>query len=82
MCAAQKESAGKEFRSPIFKKRNKHIQTVLIEAEKLAPQWNPQLAVIHVKELAKENRNCATLVVARELVAYMLAVEKTKSFFK
>lgn len=37
LCAAQKESAGKEYRGPISKKRNKHLQTVLIEAAKLAP---------------------------------------------
>ncbi|MFH2061326.1 MAG: IS110 family transposase [Pseudomonadota bacterium] len=47
LCAAQKESAGKEFRGLISKKRNKHLQTVLIEAAKLAPHWNPQLAEIH-----------------------------------
>ena len=82
LCAAQKESAGKEFRGPISKKRNKHIQTVLIEAAKLAPHWNPQLAEVHNKELAKGNRNRATLAVARKLVAYMLAVEKNKKDFK
>ena len=82
LCAAQKESAGKEFRGPISKKRNKHLQTVLIEAAKLAPYWNPQLAEIHDKELKKGNRNRATLAVARKLVAYMLAVEKNKQDFQ
>ena len=33
LCSAQKESGGKEVRGPISKKRNKHLQTVLIEAE-------------------------------------------------
>jgi len=47
LCSAQKESAGKNFRGPISKKRNKHLQTVLIEAAKLAPRWNPQLAEVH-----------------------------------
>ena len=82
LCAAQKESAGKEFRGPISKKRNKHIQTILIEASKLAPYWNPQLAEVRNKELEKGNRNRATLAVARKLVAYMLAVEKNKQDFK
>lgn len=82
LCAAQKESAGKEFRGPISKKRNKHLQTILIEAAKLAPLWNPQLAEIHEKELKKGNRNRATLAVARKLVAYMLAVEKNKQDFQ
>ena len=81
LCSAQKESAGKNFRGPISKKRNKHLQTVLIEAAKLAPQWNPQLAAIYERESAKGNRNRATLSVARKLVAYMLAVDKKQKEF-
>ncbi len=65
----------------ISKKRNKYIQTVLIEVARLAPHLSPQLAEIHNIELAKGNRNRATLAVARKLVAYMLAVEKTKRIF-
>lgn len=76
LCSAQKESAGKEQRGPISKKRNKHLQTILIEAAKLAPYWNPQLALLREKELARGNRNRATLAVARKLVEYMLAVDR------
>lgn len=76
LCSAQRESAGKEQRGPISKKRNKHLQTMLIEAAKIAPHWNPQLAAIHEQELKKGNRNRATLAVARKMVAYMMAVEK------
>ncbi len=50
---------------------------MLIEAAKLAPNWNPRLAQLHERELAKGNRNRATLAVARKLVTYMLAVDKT-----
>lgn len=82
LCAAQKESAGREYRGPISKKRNKHLQTTLIEAAKLAPYWNEQLAEVRRKELAKGNKNRATLAVARKLVAYMLAVDKSKQDFK
>lgn len=82
LCSAQNESADKIYRGPISKKRNKHIQTILIEAAKLAPIWNSQLAEVHKKELAKGNRNEATLAVARKLVAYMLAVDKSKKNFK
>lgn len=82
LCAAQKESAGKQYRGPISKKRNKHLQTVLIEAAKLAPQWNWQLAQVHQKQLAKGNKNKATLAVARKLVAYMLCVDKSKRTFE
>jgi len=81
LCSAQKESAGKEQRGPISKKRNKHLQTMLIEAAKIAPHWNPQLAVIHERELKKGNRNRATLAVARRLVAYMMAVDKGQKDF-
>ena len=69
------------YPGPISKKRNKHLQTVLIEAAKLAPHWNPQLAEVHGRELEKGNRNRATLAVARKLVAYMLAVDKNQKRF-
>lgn len=81
LCSAQRESAGKEQRGPISKKRNKHLQTILIEAAKLAPRWNPQLAAIHEKELKNGHRNRATLVIARKLVEYMLAVKRQQKDF-
>ena len=76
LCSAQHESAGKEHRGPISKKRNKHLQTILVEAAKLAPYWNPHLAAVREKELERGNRNRATLAVARKLVEYMLAVDR------
>lgn len=81
LCSAQKESAGKETRGPISKKRNKHLQTVLIEAAKLAPNWNPQLAAVYEREVARGNRNQATLAVARKLVTYLLTVDKSQKDF-
>jgi len=44
-------SADKQQRGPISKQRNGHLQTVLIEAAKLAPRWNRQLAAVHQREL-------------------------------
>jgi len=82
LCSAQNESAGKQYRGPISKKRNKHLQTMLIEAAKLAPRWNDQLAMVHAKELARGNRNRATLAVARKLVKYLLAVDRRNSDFE
>jgi len=82
LCSAQSESAGKNKRGPISKKRNKHLQTVLVEAAKLAPRWNPQLAVVYDKEFATGNYNSATLAVARKIVAYMLAVDKNQRAFQ
>jgi transposase len=82
LCSAQHESAGKEQRGPISKQRNKHLQTTLIEAAKLAPHWNEQLALLHEKELARGNKNRATLAVARKLVEFMLAVDRRKTNFE
>jgi transposase len=75
-------SADKQRRGPISKQRNGHLQTVLIEAAKLAPRWNPQLAAVHDRELERGNRNRATLAVARKLVAYLLAVDKSGQPFR
>ena len=77
LCGAQDESAGKTKRTPISKQRNKHLQTMLIEAAKLAPNWNPYLAKIHERAIARGNRNRATLEVARRLVCLLLAVDKS-----
>ena len=75
-------SADKQHRGPVSKQRNRHLQTVLIEAAKLAPRWNPQLAAVHDRELERGNRNRATLAVARKLVAYLLAVDKSGQAFR
>jgi len=82
LCSAQKESAGKSFRQPLSKQRNKHLQTILVEAAKLAPIYNSQLAALREKELKKGNRNRATLAVARKLVAYMHAVDLRQTAFE
>jgi len=82
LTSAQRNSAGKEQRGPISKQRNKHLQTMLIEAAKLAPRHNPQLAAVHGQELKRGNRNQATLAVARKLVAYLMAVDQSGKPFQ
>jgi transposase len=82
LTSALVSSADKQQRGPISKQRNAHLQTVLIEAAKLAPRWNPQLAAVHARELERGNRNRATLAVARKLVAYLLAVDKSGQAFQ
>src|ERR1700689_2378542 len=77
LTAAFRSSAGKQQRGPISKQRNAWLQSVLIEAAKLAPRWNPQLAKLHTKQLELGHPNRATLQVARKLVAYLLAVDKS-----
>lgn len=76
LCSAQDASAGKERRGPISKKRNKHLQQVLIEAANIAPQWNQALAKVHTREMQRGNHNRATLAVARKMVAYLMSVDK------
>jgi len=70
LCGEEKSSADKVLRMPLSKQRNKHIQRVLVEAAKLAPRQNHELALIHEREKQKGNRNRATLAVARKMVAY------------
>jgi transposase len=82
LTAAFRSSAGKQQRGPISKQRNAWLQTVLIEAAKLAPRWNPQLAALHARQLELGHPNRATLQVARKLVAYLLAVDKSGQPFQ
>ena len=82
LCCAQNSSAGQEKRGPISKQRNKHLQHVLIEAAKIAPRWSEPLARVKERELSRGNRNRATLAVARKMVAYLLAVDKSGEPFE
>ena len=82
LCSAQDQSAGKDKRGPLSKMRNKHLQTILIEAAKLAPRFSPRLAQVRERELARGNKNRATLAVARRIVAYLLAVDKSGKDFE
>jgi transposase len=82
LTGAQRNSAGKEKRGPISKQRNKHLQTILIEAAKLAPRHSALLAAVHERELERGDRNQATLEVARKLVAYLMAVDKSGKPFE
>jgi transposase len=82
LCSAERSSAGIQKRSPISKQRNKHLQTVLVEAAKLSQHFNAELTLLHEKALLKGNRNRATIAVARKLVAYLLAVDRRETDFR
>jgi transposase len=82
LTSALDSSADKQKRGPLSKKRNPHLQTMLIEASKLAPRWNPQLAAVYEREVEVGNRNRAKLKVARKLVSYLLAVDKSGKPFQ
>ena len=81
LCGEEKSSADKALRTPLSKQRNKYIQRVLVEAAKLAPRQNHELALIHEREKQKGNRNRATLAVARKMVAYLMAVDRRERDF-
>jgi len=71
------ESAGKEKHGPISKQRNAHLQSVLIEAAKLAPAHSEKLKAVYQKSRAAgADENVATLEVARKMVAYLLAADR------
>jgi transposase len=77
LCPALDSSAGKTKRGPLSKQRNKFLQSILIEAAKLAPMKNPQLRDVRTRAIERgANHNEATIDVARKLVAYLLAVDK------
>lgn len=82
LCSAQRQSAGKDQRGPLSKQRNKHLQWVLIEAAHLAPRFNPALAALQQRERARNGRHRATLAVARKLVAYLMAADRTEQPFE
>ena len=81
LCGAEKSSANIIKRTPLSKQRNKHLQTTLIEAAKMAPRNSPALAMLYDREKQKGNANRATLAVARKLVAYLVAVDRRQKEF-
>jgi transposase len=81
LCGEEKSSADKVTRTRLSKQRNKHIQRGLVEAEKLAPRQDHDLALVYETEKQKGNANRATLAVARKRVAYLLAVDRGKRDF-
>jgi transposase len=82
LCGAEKSSANTVQRTPLSKQRNKHLQTTLIEAAKMAPRYSPHLALLYDKEKQKGSANRATLAVARKLVAYLMAVDRGQRPFE
>jgi transposase len=54
---------------------------VLVEAARLAPRYDPGLALLYAKEKQKGNANRATLAVARKILTYLLAVDREQRDF-
>jgi transposase len=81
LCGAERSTGNTMQRTPLSKQRNKHLQTTLIEAAKMAPRISPDLAALYDREKQKGNANRATLAVARKLVAYLVAVDRREKGF-
>jgi transposase len=81
LCGAEKSSGNNVQRTPLSKQRNKHLQTTLIEAAKMAPRYSQALALLYDREKQRGNANRATLAVARKLVAYLVAVDRGQTRF-
>ena len=60
LCGAERSSADMVKRMPISKQRNKHLQSVLVEAAKLGPRLSPDLALVYDMEKQKGHANRAT----------------------
>jgi transposase len=82
LVAALQESAGKRYRQPLSRKRNAHLQTMLIEAAHLAPRYHPHLRALYEKVKAERHSGAAAVAVARKLTAYLLAVDKSGQPFE
>lgn len=82
LVAPLQESAGKQYRQPLSKKRNGHLQAVLIEAAHLAPRFSPGLRALYERTAARRHAGAAAIAVARKLVAYLLAVDKSGQPFQ
>jgi len=81
LCGAEKSSADTIKRTPLSRQRNRHLQTMLIEAAKTASRNSPDLALVYDREKQKGNANRATLAVARKMVAYLVEVDRSQRNF-
>src|SRR6202007_2675871 len=81
LCSAEKSSADKVMRTPISKQRNKHIQQVLVEADRLATRYSDEVRLLYERERQRGNGHRATLAVARKMGVLMLAVERRNTDF-
>jgi hypothetical protein len=75
LVAGRQQSGEREYRQPLSKQRNEHLQTTLIEAAHLAQRYNPVLRAVYEKVKREVHGGAAVLVVARKLVAYLMAVD-------
>src|SRR5258708_20976438 len=76
LCGAEKSAGSTVQRTPLSKQRNRHLQTTLIEAAKMAPRNSADLAMLYDKEKQKGNANRATLAGGRKMGGQPLAGDR------
>lgn len=83
LCSGQNQSGDQEKRGPLSKQRNKRLQWVLIEAAKVAVHRvkDPKLVSIYQETAARKNKNAATVAAARQMVKWLMAVDKRGTAF-
>lgn len=77
LVAALQESAGKQHRQPLSKKRNQPLPHVLVEAAHLAARRDAGLGALYERVKAERHAGAAAVAVARKLAAYLLAVDRS-----
>ena len=82
LVSGYQQSAEKQYRQPLSKKRNPNLQTILVEAAQLAPCHNPVLRQVYEKKKQEKDAGAAVIEVARKLVAYLMAVDKSGKPFQ
>jgi transposase len=82
LVAGLAESAGKQYRQPLSNKRNAHLQTVLVEVAHLAPRYDPALQALYERTRQRRHSGAAAIAVARKLVSWLLAVDKSGQPFQ
>ena len=82
LTTTDRRSADNVYSGPLSKQRNRYPQRVLVEVAQLAPRLNPTLKALYDKERQRHSHNEVTILVARKLVAYLLALDKSGRRFE
>lgn len=82
LVSAQNESAGKDKGGPLSKVRNKDLQHMLIEVGHLAPRIPGKLCDTYRKVQPERGSSAAAVAVARKLVSYLMAVDRSGQPFQ
>jgi transposase len=82
LVSAQNESAGKNKGGPLSQVRNRELQHMLIEVSHLAPQLYWKYEEIYRASCEKRHSNAAIVSVARKLVTYLVAVDRSGQAFQ